>query len=94
MKNIILRKVNSLETLKPCPFCGGEAYIQICDEEGNLRDEAYKKDAWSGLSYQISHNNEENKDCPIASHVEDGGIVGTFLYESEEELISTWNKRF
>ncbi|MFS0878004.1 hypothetical protein [Solibacillus isronensis] len=82
-----------METLKPCPFCGGQAKIQVCDDEGNLRSEEYKADPWSGLSYMISHDNEANKDCPIASHYEDGGVIGTFLYESEEELTAAWNKR-
>ena len=82
-----------MEELKPCPFCGGTAKIQICDDEGNLRNESYKSDPWSGLSYTLAHDNRENEDCPIASHAEDGGIIGTFLYDIEQELIVAWNKR-
>lgn len=85
--------MNKTEELKPCPFCGGVAKIQISDDEGNLRDEEYKSDPWSGLSYSIVHDNKENKDCPIANHYQDGGVVGTFLYDSEEELTTSWNKR-
>ena len=83
-----------MESLKPCPFCGGKAEIQICDDEGNLRDEEYKAEPYSGLSYSVAHDDRENKGCPIANFYEDGGVVGTLLYESEEELITTWNKRF
>lgn len=32
-----------MKELKPCPFCGGKAVIQIRDEEGNLHDEEYEK---------------------------------------------------
>lgn len=85
--------MNKTEELKPCPFCGGVAKIQISDDEGNLRDEEYKSDPWSGLSYSIVHDNKENKDCPIANHYQDGGVVGAFLYDSEEELTTSWNKR-
>lgn len=82
-----------VEHLKPCPFCGGEAKIQICDGEGNIRGGEYESDAWSGLTYALVHDNRENKGCPIASFYEDGGVVGTLLYESEEELITVWNNR-
>ena len=27
--------------LKPCPFCGGKVSLVLCDDEGNLHDEAY-----------------------------------------------------
>lgn len=29
--------------LKPCPFCGGKVSIVLCDDEGNLHDEAYRE---------------------------------------------------
>ena len=29
--------------LEPCPFCGGEVSIILCDDEGNLHDEAYRE---------------------------------------------------
>ena len=37
--------------LKPCPFCGGEAEIQIADDEGNIHDEDYINDPYSGHHY-------------------------------------------
>ncbi|GAQ18046.1 hypothetical protein OPHB3_1985 [Oceanobacillus picturae] len=82
-----------MEDLKPCPFCEGKAKIQVYDDEGNLRNEDYKKDPWSGLSYAIVHDDKENKGCPIANFHEDGGVIGTLLYDSEEELIAKWNER-
>lgn len=82
-----------MEKLKPCPFCGGKVKLFISDDEGNLRNKEYEVDAWSGLSYQLSHHIGTNPDCPIASHDEDGGIIGIWLYESKEEAIKAWNKR-
>ena len=29
--------------LKPCPFCGSEVSLVLCDDEGNLHDEAYRE---------------------------------------------------
>ena len=80
-----------MEKLKTCPFCNGEAFIQVCDDEGNFRDEEYEADPWSGVSYQIVHDTYENEECPIASH--NDGIVGSFLYGSRESLIKKWNTR-
>lgn len=81
------------EKLKPCPFCGGKAVIQIRDDEGNSRDEEYEKAPWSGLSYTIGHYHEDNEDCPIASYQIDGGQMGVYLYATKEEAIKTWNRR-
>lgn len=39
--------------LKPCPFCGRIPKICICDDEGNLRDEKYKENPYSGLTYHL-----------------------------------------
>lgn len=42
-------------TPKTCPFCGGQIDIVITDEEGNIHDEEYAQNAWSGLCYAIEH---------------------------------------
>lgn len=81
------------DKLKPCPFCGGKAVIQIRDDEGNLHDEEYEKTPWSGLSYTIGHYHEDNHDCPIASYQIDGGQMGVHLYATKEEAIKAWNRR-
>lgn len=78
--------------LKPCPFCGGTVKIQINDDEGNLHDEEYEKDPWSGLSYSLVHFREDNIDCPIVNN-EDDEPLGGYLYDSKEEAIKCWNKR-
>lgn len=78
--------------LKPCHFCGGKTSLAVNDAEGNLRDKEYERDPWSGLSYTIQHLEEDYNDCPIANF--DGESVGTLLYDSREEAIKTWNKRF
>lgn len=79
--------------LKPCPFCGGKAVIQIRDDEGNMREDEYENDPRSGLSYSIGHYHEDNEDCPIASYQIDGGQMGVYLYNSKEEAIEEWNRR-
>lgn len=77
--------------LKPCPFCGGEVTLQVTDDEGNHRDEDYMNDPWSGLSFALYHDYDDNEECPIATHY--GEILGTVLYDSEEEVIKAWNNR-
>lgn len=77
--------------IKPCPFCGGKVEIQIRDAEGNLRDEEYEKDPWSGLTYSIGHYTGDNPNCPIATYKKE--IVGVYLYESKNEVIEAWNRR-
>lgn len=77
--------------LKPCPFCGEKIGYYITDMEGNLRDESYISDPWSGLSFAIKHTISTSPRCPIASH--DDEILGTALFESLEELALWWNTR-
>ncbi len=77
--------------LKPCPFCGGKADLWVSDREGNLHDEEYENDPWSGLAFRIRHEEENNKDCPIASHEQES--VGIWIYDSREEAARAWNKR-
>lgn len=39
------------EKLRPCPFCGGEAKLQLTDDEGNFKDESYLENPYSGVGY-------------------------------------------
>ena len=80
--------------LKPCPFCGGEVSIVLCDDEGNLHDEAYRECPYSGLGFMLCHTHEENPECPIASYECDGGILGgVYIYDTEEQAADAWNRR-
>ena len=79
--------------LKPCPFCGGKAVIQIRDEEGNLHDKEYEKNPWSGLYYTIGHYHEDNKNCPIANYKFDNEQMGVYLFSTKEDAIKAWNRR-
>lgn len=74
---------NDYLILRKCPFCGGKAAIVCCDDEGNIHGDDYENDTWSGLGYQIRHSHEENEDCPIATYVEDGAIMGgVYIYDT------------
>ena len=46
--------------LKPCPFCGGEVSLILCDDEGNLHDESYRERTYSGLGFVLHHAHEGN----------------------------------
>ncbi len=80
--------------LKPCPFCGGKVSFVLCDDEGNLHDEAYREHPYSGLGFMLHHAHEENPECPIASYECDGGILGgVYIYDTEEQAAEAWNRR-
>ena len=79
--------------LLPCPFCGVVPKICICDDEGNIRDENYLNDSFSGLSFGIEHTlaQEGAEYCPIATYKGEG--IGAILYDSVDELVRYWNRR-
>lgn len=83
-----------MNELKPCPFCGGEVLIMVCDDEGNIHTWDYEYDPWSGLAYCLWHSQVENltNECPIAGH-EGEGKMGVWLYESRDEAAEAWNRR-
>lgn len=76
-----------------CPFCGGEVKIVVCDDEGNLHDEEYEKNPWSGLGYQLYHDVTDvpdGKKCPIAGHEYEGIIGRVRIYDSREDAAAVW----
>ena len=80
--------------LKPCPFCGGKVSVVLCDDEGNLHDEAYREHLYSGLGFKLHHAHEDNPECPIASYECNGGILGgVYIYDTEEQAVEAWNRR-
>lgn len=83
-----------MDELKACPFCGGKFSIEVCDDEGNIHEEAgYEQNPWSGLGYKITHSHEENEKCPIAKYSEDGAEMGIWIYDTMEEAIEAINRR-
>lgn len=80
------------EKLRPCPFCGGEARLQLTDDEGNFKDESYLENPYSGVGYVIIHDtNNSTSDCPIAT--DSDSSQGSYIYTSKEEAINAWNGR-
>lgn len=80
--------------LKPCPFCGSKIRIVVCDDEGNIHDDDYENDPWSGLAYMLYHDIEDDskQECPIAGHIGEG-VMGIYSYDTREEAIEAWNRR-
>lgn len=84
----------TMADLKLCPFCGGKVSLVLCDDEGNLHDEAYRERPYSGVGFMLRHTHEENPSCPIASYECDGGILGgVYIYDTEERAAEAWNRR-
>lgn len=80
------------DKLKPCPFCGGEARIQVTDDEGNLKSESYLQEPYSGVGYVIIHDISNSTDCcPIATYLDE--VQGTYIYDSKQAAINAWNRR-
>ncbi len=86
-------KLAKKPALDPCPFCGMRAKIVICDDEGNIHDEDYRNNPYSGLSFGIIHDSTcADDDCPIATYAGDG-ILGRHLYDTKDDAIEAWNRR-
>ena len=80
------------EKLRPCPFCGGEARLQLTDDEGNFKDESYLENPYSGVGYVIVHDISNSVDCcPIATDYD--VVQGGNIYTSKEAAINAWNGR-
>lgn len=80
------------EKLRPCPFCGGGARLQLTDDEGNFKDESYLENPYSGVGYVIVHDISNSADCcPIAT--DSDSSQGSYIYASKEEAINAWNGR-
>ncbi len=78
--------------LKACPFCGRMPYIQLTDEEGNHRQQAYLDNSYSGVGYVLCHTDKSDiNDCPIATS--EGEDLGNLIYDTEDEAAEYWNKR-
>lgn len=78
--------------LDPCPFCGGEARVQLCDGDGNYCGDGYLADIGKDeVFYGIAHDIATAPDCPIAM----GGdqAIGALLYGTPEEVAEAWNRR-
>lgn len=81
-----------------CPYCGGAIRIVVCDDEGNIKSdpETYLKNPWSGLTYGIQHDLKdvpEGYSCPIASFDEDNQLMGTRLYDTENDAYNALRSR-
>lgn len=97
MKNITIEDIKNAEKkLLPCPFCGVKPQIIICDDEGNIKrnPEEYLEEQWSGLSFSLIHPKDEKHFCPVATEKDDDIVLGNYLYDSLDEIIEKWNKRF
>lgn len=81
--------------LMPCPFCGATIRIIVCDDEGNIHNNDYENDPWSGLGYMLYHDIADvgARRCPIAKH-EGEGIMGVWIYDTREDAIKAWNDRY
>ena len=78
-----------------CPFCGGEFHLGLCDEEGNLRNNDYLDNPYSGISYCIIHSLKDVPNgihCPIATSYDDSAI-SEYLYRTKEEALEALKLR-
>lgn len=86
--------------MKPlnCPFCNGKVKIGIYDDEGNLHNEEYEKNPYSGLWYAIQHFYRDVpkrlEGCFLASW--DSTFYEEHIgrrFATKEGLLKYWNMR-
>ena len=79
------------EKLRPCPFCGGEAKLQLTDDEGNFKDESYLENPYSGVGYVIMHDTSNSTDgCPIAT--DSDSSQGIYIKGSSDKCLERKNR--
>ena len=83
------------ETLKSCPFCGGEAHIEKYCDECSVE-----------INFECRYDKEPNAICSLGEKVfwvehdctgidgENWGTIGTGCYASAAEAIAAWNARY
>lgn len=76
---------NKCLKMLPCPFCGATPAIVVCDDEGNIHEDEYEEDPYSGLMFAIQHTEYP---CPVTS-TEPYAV----LYVSRLNAIAAWNLR-
>lgn len=75
------------EKRKPalCRYCGGKIRTVICDNEGNIHDEEYLKEPYSGVGYMLAHDRSDvpaGIECPICTQDD---AIGSRIYDTEDE---------
>src|SRR5574344_1967436 len=76
-----------------CPFCKEEVTLLVTDDEGNIHNQEYAKNPWSGLGYILYHpyrDGENMNPCPIKIHEYEP--LGSNIYDTPEEAVDFWYK--
>lgn len=76
--------------VKPCGICGEMPVFLLTDEEGNLRNESYLENPYSGILYCISHPTAEGNDCPLGTGERER--LSMWGYDTLEEAKAAWNR--
>lgn len=79
-----------------CRYCGGEIRTVICDDEGNIHDDEYLKNPFSGVGYKLAHDLSDVPDgvkCPICTFDDEITSIGTWIYDTAEEAYAAVTRR-
>lgn len=84
-----------MEELKPCPFCGEQVKVVICNDCGKIHNDKEGEIHYGlrdNLGYGISHNfYGDDFFCPIATRYNQ--ILCDLIYGTEKEAAEAWNMR-